>query len=255
MFENNQNPTSPQAGQVPPWKNPPRPNNPVPPVNPKPYQYPGQNNASTAPEPGRQAYRPAPTSQPMAPNQGFRAAPPPSRPNYNNQPANEAEKDWGPLKPIRKVPKPDEEKLAYVLAKAERVAVPEEKNTSKRWTIIGSIIGILVVGGGTAAFIFFGRNQQSTELTNQQVVTTNTNSSANSNLADKVFTNQSNVNSGQANVNQNLDSDSDGLPNAQEIVYGTDPIKPDTDGDGYLDGVEVQNGYDPLIGGNAKLIK
>lgn len=46
----------------------------------------------------------------------------------------------------------------------------------------------------------------------------------------------------------NLDSDGDGLTDADEInIYGTDPHNPDTDGDGLLDGVEVEMGCtDPL---------
>jgi len=45
----------------------------------------------------------------------------------------------------------------------------------------------------------------------------------------------------------NLDSDQDGLSDADELnVYGTNPLKSDTDGDGYLDGEEVKNGYNPL---------
>ena len=43
-----------------------------------------------------------------------------------------------------------------------------------------------------------------------------------------------------------LDSDQDGLTDAEEKVYGTDPHNPDTDGDGYNDGAEVRAGYDPL---------
>lgn len=42
------------------------------------------------------------------------------------------------------------------------------------------------------------------------------------------------------------DSDHDGLTNAEEKLYGTDPNNPDTDGDGYSDGVEVSSGFDPL---------
>lgn len=42
------------------------------------------------------------------------------------------------------------------------------------------------------------------------------------------------------------DSDQDGLSDAEEKLYGTDPHKSDTDGDGYSDGAEVKSGYDPL---------
>jgi len=43
------------------------------------------------------------------------------------------------------------------------------------------------------------------------------------------------------------DPDKDGLETAIEVsIYGTDPRNPDTDGDGYTDGEEVQAGYDPL---------
>jgi hypothetical protein len=44
-----------------------------------------------------------------------------------------------------------------------------------------------------------------------------------------------------------IDSDNDGLTDAEEKVYGTDPFNRDTDGDGYSDGVEVKSGYNPLI--------
>jgi len=42
------------------------------------------------------------------------------------------------------------------------------------------------------------------------------------------------------------DTDGDGLNDHQEAkVYLTNPLNPDTDGDGYLDGEEVSHGYDP----------
>jgi hypothetical protein len=43
-----------------------------------------------------------------------------------------------------------------------------------------------------------------------------------------------------------LDSDQDGLSDAEEKTLGTDPKNKDTDVDGYSDGVEVKTGYDPL---------
>lgn len=48
-------------------------------------------------------------------------------------------------------------------------------------------------------------------------------------------------------LNTNQDSDHDGLRDTDETAYyKTDPYKPDTDGDGYLDGEEVQHNYNPL---------
>lgn len=43
-----------------------------------------------------------------------------------------------------------------------------------------------------------------------------------------------------------LDSDKDGLTDAEEQLYATDANNADTDGDGYSDGVEIKSGYDPL---------
>jgi len=42
------------------------------------------------------------------------------------------------------------------------------------------------------------------------------------------------------------DRDQDGLMDEEEYMYGTDINNPDSDGDGYRDGVEVESGYDPL---------
>ncbi|MGH3066623.1 MAG: hypothetical protein ACRDOF_10040 [Gaiellaceae bacterium] len=48
-----------------------------------------------------------------------------------------------------------------------------------------------------------------------------------------------------------IDSDGDYLPDTQGIrtekAFRTDPTNPDTDGDGYLDGIEVANETDPRI--------
>lgn len=51
-----------------------------------------------------------------------------------------------------------------------------------------------------------------------------------------------------------LDSDSDGLTDTEEGVYGTVGNLPDSDGDGYLDGNEVFNLYDPSIAAPATLL-
>lgn len=48
------------------------------------------------------------------------------------------------------------------------------------------------------------------------------------------------------------DSDNDGLIYYDEYLYGTNPKKSDTDNDGYNDGDEVHNGYDPTAPGEAR---
>ena len=48
-------------------------------------------------------------------------------------------------------------------------------------------------------------------------------------------------------VNPTGDDDADGLSNAEEIVWGTNPTNPDTDGDSFKDGEEIAAGHNPTI--------
>jgi hypothetical protein len=44
-----------------------------------------------------------------------------------------------------------------------------------------------------------------------------------------------------------IDTDNDGIPDYDEVnLYRTDPNEPDTDGDGFADGIEIVRGFDPL---------
>ena len=54
-----------------------------------------------------------------------------------------------------------------------------------------------------------------------------------------------------SNTGQSMDSDDDGLVDAVESQYGTDPFNNDTDGDGMEDGWEVENGLNPLDNGES----
>lgn len=57
----------------------------------------------------------------------------------------------------------------------------------------------------------------------------------------------------QSTQNFQKDSDADDLPDWLEQFYGTDPTIADTDGDGFKDGEEIKNGYDPTQKGDRKL--
>lgn len=50
-----------------------------------------------------------------------------------------------------------------------------------------------------------------------------------------------------------LDTDGDTLTDVEEALWGTDPARPDSDADGYLDGKELLSLFDPTQGGAAKL--
>jgi len=59
---------------------------------------------------------------------------------------------------------------------------------------------------------------------------------------------------GEAKLASN-DFDKDGLSDKLELHFKINPTDPDSDGDGYSDGQEVHNGYDPAVGGAVKLEK
>ncbi len=149
--------------------------------------------------------------------------------------------------------------------------------------IIFALLIVLIAGAIFALDYFSNTNENmndvnSNEVTNSVVNTNNTNSDTNENVnttinenLNSIFdvnTNVVNTNTetdlnsnandnSNENVNTNknvntiinsalLDSDNDGLTDENEEIYGTDRINPDTDGDGYLDGDEIKNGYNPL---------
>lgn len=59
--------------------------------------------------------------------------------------------------------------------------------------------------------------------------------------------NQEEVTSKDADISEvSVDSDFDTIPDTEETLFGTDPNKADTDGDGFNDADEIKNGYNPL---------
>lgn len=51
------------------------------------------------------------------------------------------------------------------------------------------------------------------------------------------------------------DADKDGLSDTEESLWGTDPLKIDTDSDGYNDGAELLNFYSPAVAGSGDSAK
>ncbi|NQV93258.1 hypothetical protein HQ403_02040 [Candidatus Kaiserbacteria bacterium] len=90
----------------------------------------------------------------------------------------------------------------------------EGRFLKKNVVLIAVVIGTLLIGG---AFFFTGNTGNKSTVKNLQV---------NDDLK-KIVT-----------KTVAIDSDSDGLKDWEEILFGTDPQNPDTDGDGILDGEE-----------------
>lgn len=101
-----------------------------------------------------------------------------------------------------------------------------------RRVVIGILI-LLIIGvlGGTIALIVSRFSTKPTQVS--QTPQTSTLPGAN--------------NGGQQVVDPTGDSDADGLTNADEKLWGTNPNNPDTDGDGFKDGEEVKSNHNPTI--------
>ncbi|MCK5511137.1 hypothetical protein KAI65_06420, partial [Candidatus Parcubacteria bacterium] len=65
-------------------------------------------------------------------------------------------------------------------------------------------------------------------------------------ISSKIVFETENYNTNIFQEKDTKDSDNDGLSDSLEKLYGTDPKNSDSDGDGYMDGDEVNNGYNPL---------
>lgn len=52
---------------------------------------------------------------------------------------------------------------------------------------------------------------------------------------------------GSPQIVESADDDNDGLPNTEEVRWGSNPTNPDTDGDGYLDGEEIAARHNPIV--------
>ena len=83
-------------------------------------------------------------------------------------------------------------------------------------------------------------------------INANTNANTNTNINANTNAN-TNINTSIERVPIALDSDKDTMPNIEELIYKTDMHNQDSDGDGYMDGQEVANLYNPLTGDLSKI--
>lgn len=129
--------------------------------------------------------------------------------------------------------------------------------TTKAIIIAGAVL--LLVLGSAGAYVYFSLkpvNQPANTTANNTVKANNSANSANA--GNKANTANTSANTGTVspfpnNSQPGRDTDSDGLTDAEELLYRTSSKKPDTDSDGFLDGNEVFHGYDPNASAPAKL--
>lgn len=131
-----------------------------------------------------------------------------------------------PLPPPKPVPE-----AAQSVAKK----VPVRKSSNKfTYILIGSGIFLLtILLGGGYVFLFANPfdSSQEPEIVVEQ---------------PDPITEPDPVNVAPPEILPGKDTDSDGLSDREEALYGTDFRNPDTDGDTFLDGNEVFHGYNPL---------
>ena len=97
---------------------------------------------------------------------------------------------------------------------------PKKKNNKKVILLAGAVA--VIFGAVALYFLFF------------------------SNKGDDSVPAVENEKNEEVEIDKELDSDQDGLPDYIEKVLGTNANNSDTDGDGYGDFEEIKNGYNPL---------
>lgn len=110
-------------------------------------------------------------------------------------------------------------------SKGEPISPKFKKKTNKK-IILLIIIILVIVGVGAAYFLFLNKkdNNKFPIEENMEV------------LEDEK----------EVEIDKELDSDQDGLPDYIEKILGTDENNSDTDDDSYSDFEEIKNGYNPL---------
>jgi hypothetical protein len=123
-------------------------------------------------------------------------------------------------------------------------SAPPEKGSKKMiFLLIG--VGVLVILLVSGYLVFTSLNKAQNPTNNQTNQTTQTN-----NIPTSTSNTTKPTNSVPVVTDPTGDPDGDSLTNQEEAQYGTDANNPDSDGDGYKDGAEVEKGFNPLGTGN-----
>lgn len=155
----------------------------------------------------------------------------------------------------------------------EQQLIPESAPTgrlsSNRWLGILAIVAFLLLLG--AGYVWWRSRQPKTPVINQPTVQTNT--VVNTAAVAPVETAPSKIpvivkpdtdNDGLSDEEEKTagtradlaDTDADKLTDYEEVkIYRTNPLVPDTDKDGYIDGLEVQNMMNPNGPGKLRDLK
>jgi len=88
-------------------------------------------------------------------------------------------------------------------------------------------------------------------INDNENVNTNTNNNVNTNA--NINTNVNAVPTPEVSYSSSIDSDKDQLTDIEEEIYETERNLPDTDADGFIDGQELINGYNPKAAGSSSL--
>jgi hypothetical protein len=128
---------------------------------------------------------------------------------------------------------------------ASTLNTSEQAKIEKDWAALPSVILQPKEQGTLTAYWAVGENSYGNEIQGDSVefkINFQLTGAKSESLAQGVSTDPQEA----VAASSSLDSDNDGLTDYEEKqIYKTDPFNPDTDGDGYSDGREVKNGYDP----------
>lgn len=161
-------------------------------------------------------------------------------------------------KPPEKEPAPVVEEE---IEEEEAVRMPEEEPARGPfpWRVILIIAAALIILGGLGAAGYFlyqnffsgqdGKNgDESGAAVDMTRVGAEEEARATVKITDTDYDGLSDEEEAELNTSiKSADTDGDGLTDREEVrVYLTDPLDPDSDKDGYEDGEEVENGFNPL---------